>query len=91
MMPQGIDASRDDYGDGWLRGEQRTRRRKEAGKPSYRLFFVRRFLLLRVGTTEKDTHVLSVGSIGAALAAVLILIFPDGVNVVLVRKRMVPP
>lgn len=51
-------------------------------------FFVRR-LFLRVGSAEKVAEVRSAGSIGAALTVVLTLTFPEGVNVVFVRMRMV--
>lgn len=44
-----------------------------------------------VGTSEKVDELLRAGSIGAGLMVVLTLTFPDGVNVVLVRMRMVPP
>lgn len=44
-----------------------------------------------VGTIEKVDEVLRAGSIGAALTVVLTLTLPDGVSVVFVRMRMVPP
>jgi len=44
-----------------------------------------------VGTSEKVDELLRAGSIGAGLMVVLTLTFPDGVNVVFVRMRMVPP
>ncbi len=44
-----------------------------------------------VGTIEKVDELLRAGSIGAGLTVVLTLTFPDGVNVVFVRMRMVPP
>lgn len=56
----------------------------------YRLFFVRR-LFLRVGSVENVAEVRSAGSIGAAFTVVLTLTFPEGVNVVFVRMRMVTP
>ncbi|MCA1728515.1 MAG: hypothetical protein LC751_03585 [Actinobacteria bacterium] len=55
---------------------------------SYRFF---RRLFLGVGISEKVEDVLSAGIIGAALTVDLTLTFPDGVNVVFVRMRMVPP
>ena len=58
--------------------------------PAYRLLFVRR-LLLGVGTTEKVAELRSAGSIGAGLTVVLTLTFPEGVIVVFVRMRIVPP
>ena len=57
---------------------------------SYRLLFVRR-LFLGVGTTEKVAELRSAGTIGAGLTVVLTFTFPEGVNVVFVRMRMVPP
>ena len=57
---------------------------------AYRFFFTR-LLFLRVGTIEKVADVRSAGSIGAALVVVLILTFPAGVSVVLVRMRMFTP
>ena len=57
---------------------------------SYR-FFVLRCLFLRVGSAEKVAEVRSAGSIGAAFTVVLTLTFPEGVNVVFVRMRTVPP
>jgi hypothetical protein len=56
---------------------------------SYR-FFVRR-LFMCVGSAEKVAEVRSAGSIGAAFTVVLTLTFPEGVNVVFVRMRMVVP
>jgi hypothetical protein len=56
----------------------------------YRLLFVRR-LFLGVGTTEKVAELRSAGTIGAGLTVVLTLTFPDGVSVVFVRMRIVPP
>jgi hypothetical protein len=44
-----------------------------------------------VGTSEKVDELLRAGSIGAGLTVVLTFTFPDGVNVVFVRMRMVPP
>jgi len=58
--------------------------------PAYRFFFVRR-LFLRVGTAEKVVEARSAGSIGAAFMVVLTLTLPDGVSVVLVQMRMIPP
>ena len=58
--------------------------------PDYRLLFVRR-LLLGEGTIEKVAELRSAGSIGAGLTVVLTLTFPDGVSVVFVRMRIVPP
>ncbi len=56
-------------------------------RPDYRFFFVRR-LFLGVGASEKLVDVRNAGSIGAALAVVLTLTLPAGVNVVFVRMRM---
>ena len=44
-----------------------------------------------MGSAEKVAEVRSAGSIGAALTVDLTLTLPDGVSVVLVRIRMVPP
>ena len=44
-----------------------------------------------VGTIENVDELLRAGSIGAGLTVVLTFTFPDGVNVVFVRMRMVPP
>ena len=57
-------------------------------RPPYRFF---RRLFFVVGSTEKVDDVRSGGSIGAALTVVFTLTFPDGVSVVFVRIRMVPP
>jgi hypothetical protein len=46
---------------------------------------------LVVGIIEKVDEVLIAGSIGAALTVVFTLTFPDGVSVVFVRMRIVPP
>jgi hypothetical protein len=43
-----------------------------------------------VGTIENVDELLRAGSIGAGLTVVLTFTFPDGVNVVFVRMRMVP-
>ncbi len=56
-------------------------------RPDYRFFFVRR-LFLGVEASEKLVDVRNAGSIGAALAVVLTLTLPAGVNVVFVRMRM---
>src|SRR5215210_6663485 len=53
------------------------------------LFFRRLFVV--VGIIEKVDELLRAGSIGAGLTVVLTLTLPDGVNVVFVRMRMVPP
>jgi hypothetical protein len=44
-----------------------------------------------VGTIENVDELLRAGSIGAGLTVVLTFTFPDGVNVVFVRMRIVPP
>ena len=44
-----------------------------------------------VGTIENVDELLRAGSIGAGLTVVLTFTFPDGVNVVFVRMRMLPP
>ena len=74
---------------GKLGGADRSRRVARPA-PFYRFFLVRRFFVV-VGTIEKVDELLRAGNIGAGLTVVLTLTFPDGVNVVLVRMRMVPP
>jgi len=64
--------------------EGRIAKKKRLG---YRFFFVRR-LFLGVEASEKLIDVRNAGSIGAALAVVLTLILPAGVNAVFVRMRM---
>jgi hypothetical protein len=64
--------------------EGRIAKKKRLG---YRFFFVRR-LFLGVEASEKLVDVRNAGSIGAALAVVLTLTLPAGVNVVFVRMRM---
>ena len=66
------------------------RRRVARSVPFYRFFLVRRFFMI-VGTIEKVDELLRAGNIGAGLTVVLTLTFPDGVNVVFVRMRMIPP
>lgn len=70
-------------------GKDRSQRAMRSASICYRLF-VRR-LFLRVGSAEKVAEVRSAGSIGAAFTVVLTLTFPEGVNVVFVRMRTVPP
>ena len=64
--------------------EGRIAKKKRLG---YRFFFVRR-RFLGVEASEKLVDVRTAGSIGAALAVVLTLTLPAGVNVVFVRMRM---
>lgn len=61
----------------------------EPGRRTPYRFFRRLFLV--VGSIEKVDDVRSAGSIGAALTVVFTLTFPDGVSVVFVRMRIVPP
>jgi hypothetical protein len=44
-----------------------------------------------VGIIEKVDELLRAGSIGAGLTVLLTLTLPDGVKVVFVRIRMIPP
>jgi hypothetical protein len=74
---------------GRVRGVERSRGVARPA-PFYRFFLVRRLFVV-VGTIEKVDELLRAGSIGAGLTVVLTLTFPDGVNVVLVRMRMIPP